>query len=198
LQAELPGTVLGVAKITVTKAISIEGANLNSSASSYFIGPGDGLRTNLSFDVSLGQPARGSRGWAEVAGFIECSSAENLRTIELFSGKLQTGARGPQHGAEIEFLGSAGKADEKIVFRADIPPERLLWLKAYAEGGQAVELSRANMMTVGNRRTYTFVATRTIPRSGKIVVGLLEGEKTVRLPFALTNVSLLGQPLAAR
>jgi hypothetical protein len=103
-----------------------------------------------------------------------------------------------EYDAELEFIGSAGIDGQRIVLRAEIPSERFQWLKVYSDGGQSLELSRRGQMQVGVRRTYTFVAPRAIPRAGKLVAGILTGDQTVRIPFALTNISMLGQPLAAR
>jgi hypothetical protein len=159
---------------------------------------GHTLQTNASFDLQLSSPPLNSSGLAVVSGVLECSSAEELRSVELISGKLRAGATGPEFGAEIEYAGSHVGGGGKLVLRTALPPEQLLSIEVIGEGGMVTELQPRGQMRVGTETTSTWLAPRGLPRSGKLVAEVLAGSKTLRIPFSVTNITLLGQPLAAR
>jgi hypothetical protein len=53
-------------------------------------------------------------------------------------------------------------------------------------------------MNIGEDKTYTFFTRRTVPRTGKLVAQAMSGRSVVRIPFAISNLTLLGQPMASR
>ena len=200
LTAELPGAVFSVDKITVTRAVTLEGGTLEAPEISYHPTTlrGQTLQTNVSFDLQLGSPSLSSRGLAEVSGFLECSSAENMRRVELVSGNLRAGAQGPEFGAEIESVGSHISGGGKLLLRSNLEPEQLLAMKAVGEDGSVVQLEPRGQMRVGQETTSTWLGSRPLPRTGKLVAEVLVGSRTLRIPFKVRNINLLGQPLVAK
>ena len=201
LEAELPGTILSVDDVKVSRATTLEGTDLlpksSSSQSEWVMRPFE-ISTNVTFDVHLSSPPLGSKGIAEVSGFLECSHAENLRTVELVSGKLRAGAKGTEFGAEIEDIRADMTGGQKLVLRLHLGPGKLLSLKAINDAGQIEHLKERGWMHVGGANTYTFSTPRAIPRSGRLVAELLVGSESLRIPFTVTNLTLLGQPLASK
>jgi hypothetical protein len=199
LTGDLPGPVSDISDVELTNAVTVEGISLVPSDTDIGSFRTHSGTTNVSFEVHLRPPPSDSKGLAKVAGYLECGSAENRRRIELFSGKLGQGAKGSAFGTEIEFIGGDGGAKgEKLVLAADFDFEQALSLKVIGEAGQTAELTRQGMIRFGNKRSCTFTAPGMIPRPGKIVAEVVTGSQKVRIPFAVTNLSLLGQPLAAR
>lgn len=201
LRADLPGAVLKVRHITVTEARTMEGTSLNPEP--IVVPQVAGVRnartqTSVEFNVRLASPPRDSAGLAEVSGFLECDRMENLRTVELLSGRLQNGARGTHFGAGIEFIGPHISGGGKLVLHSRLAPEQLAAVSLVNDAGQTISLERRGSMRVGPAYSYTFVATRELPRTGRVLADVLMDSHVVRIPFAVTNVSLLGQPLAAR
>jgi hypothetical protein len=200
LRAELPGAVFGVDEVEVTRAATLEGVLLegkgNARGAGWIASPQD-LRTNVNFDIYLASLSAESKGLAEVSGVLKCSSAENLRTVELISGRLGAGAKGAEFGAHLDYVGQNAAGSEKLVLRTSLEPQQLRSLKVINEASLTVSLDVRGTMNVGKEYTYTCVARRSIPRSGKLVADVMVGTQTLRIPFSVTNLTLLGQPLAA-
>jgi hypothetical protein len=214
LRAELPGPVFNVDKIEVTRAATLEGVLLKAKAYFYcavWIEDAPFLTTNVNFDVYLGSLAVDCKGLAELSGVLECVSSENLRTVELISGRLRAGAKGAEFGAHLDHVGLNDAGIEKLVLRTSLEPQQLRSLKVIDDSGLTVNLDIRRTMNVGKEYTYTcadrrsnprsgkFVADarQSIPSSGKLVAEVLAGSQSLRIPFSVTNLTLLGQPLAA-
>ena len=199
--ATLPGPVFTVNSVQVTRAMTVEGASLLSPmrpSSALSLPRQEQGWTNVSFDVHLAAPAADSKGIAEVSGVLECGSAENERIVDLVSGALRSGAQGTEFGAQIDEIRPHVAGGEKLVLRTRLAPEQIRSLKVVGDAGQTVSLEKRGSMAVGEERTYTYISTRPIPRSGRLVAEVMVGSQTVRFPFSVTNLTLLGQPLAAR
>lgn len=199
LKGDFAGAVSSVDEIELTRAITIEGINLvpRDSAGHRFLSIPQG-GTNVEFEVHLQAPPMNSKGLAELAGYLQCGSADNRRSVELVSGGLAQGAVGKAFGTEIEFVGSNAEGGERLVLRTDLEEEMMRSVKVIGDAGQAVVLSQRGLTRFGARRSYTFVASGVIPRSGRLVADIRVGSQKVRIPFAVTNITLLGQPLASR
>jgi hypothetical protein len=200
LKADLPGTVMSVNKIEVTRATTLEGDKLEAPRISHHQMSlrGRAPQTNAHFALQLASPPLNSKGLSEVSGFLECSSAENLRQVEVVSGSLRAGAKGAEFGAEIESVGSTISGGWKLVLRSSLETGQLLDIKAVGEDGSVVELEARGQMRVGQQSTSTWLASRPLPRTGKLVADVLVGSQTLRIPFKVTNINLLGQPLMAK
>jgi len=140
----LPGAVLEVKGIQFTRALTVEGLALKASLSIFDRrSPMDATTglTNLDFEVFLSSPPLTSKGIAELSGYFECESMENLRTVELFNGRLGPGARNSDFGTEIEFIGPYTLGGEKIILRSDLSPKRWLSLKLVTGAGHRHSVS---------------------------------------------------------
>ena len=200
LKAELPGAVFGVDEVELTRATTLEGVLLEGKGDARgggWIESQLDLRTNVTFDVHLASLSTDSKGLAEISGVLKCSSAENLRAVELISGRLGAGAKGAEFGAHLDYVGQNDAGSEKLVLRTSLEPRQLRSLKVINEASLTVSLDVRGTMNVGKEYTYTCVARRSIPRTGKLVADIMVGTQTLRIPFSVTNLTLLGQPLAA-
>ncbi|MCW5551275.1 MAG: hypothetical protein KIS67_03810 [Verrucomicrobiae bacterium] len=196
LRAELPGTVLSVNKVLVSRALTLEGVSLlrnQPSAHEFSNARLSPDWTQAHFEVRLNSPPRDSQGITELSGLLECTSAEHQRSVELVSGKLRGGVKGAEFGVQIDDIRSHLGGGEQMTLRVRLSPEQLRSLKAIGEGGLAVRLESRGRTQFGEDHIYTFVASRAIPRSGKLVAEVLLGSRTVRIPFSITNITLLGQ-----
>lgn len=205
LAAELPGTVLSVDKVSVDRAVTLEGASLLLPHRFGYGVSRSGvakLLTNVNFTIQLGAPPVDSKGIAELSGFPECRAAGSVRAMSLVPGPLRDGSRGTEFGAQLDELRTHVSGGDRIVLRARLAPEQLWSLKAVDDAGQTVRLEKHGMMAIGEERVYTFVSTRPIPRAGRLVAEVMTepaaGAPLLRIPFSVTNVTLMGQPLAAR
>jgi len=203
LRAELPGRVFDVTAVHLRRATTAEGVSLHPpQVKDYKLGGHNDTseRTNVFFSLGFGLPARDSRGWAELSGEIECASAQNFQEVELISGLLLAGTKGNSFTTELESVTNNKPGGYRVVLTTELELEsqRMLWVKIYSDGNQVLELTRQGTMTIGKRRSYTFTSSKPIPRSGRLVAGVLAGDQRVLIPFALTNITLLGQPLVSR
>jgi hypothetical protein len=205
LAAELPGMVLSVNKVGVNRAVTIEGANLlTPQRFSYGLSRSGLLKTltNVNFTVQLDAPAVDSKGISELSGVLECTGAGTLRTMELIPAPLRDGTRGKEFGAQLDEVRAHVSGGDRVVLRTRLAPEQLWSLQAVSDAGQSVSLERRGLMAIGEERVYTFTSARPIPRGGRLVAEVMtdapSGSRPLRIPFAVTNFTLLGQPLAAR
>ena len=201
LNADLPVSVSEIGEAKLTRAITIEGVDLVPQASDsdrYRWRTSSGGRTNVNFDVELQEPPLSSKGLAEVAGYLDCGSTDNHRIVELFSGKIRAGEKGKEFDTEIEYVGPNASGGEKLVVNTHLDNGRVLSFKVVGDAGQTATLQREGVIRFANKRSYTLVATGVVPRSGKLVAEMVTGSQRVHIPFSVTNVSLLGQPLASR
>ncbi len=205
LAAELPGTVLSVNKVGVERAVTVEGANLLSPQRFGYGLSRSGFSktlTNVNFTVQLEAPAVDSRGISELSGVLECTGAGSLRTVDLIPAPLRDGTRGREFGAQLDEVRTHVSGGHRVVLRTRLAPEQLWSLKAVSDSGQSVSLEKRGLMAIGQERVYTYTSARPIPRGGRLVAEVMtdapSGSETLRIPFSVTNFTLLGQPLAAK
>ena len=150
--------------------------------------------TNVSFTIRLTPPPIDSRGIADLSGVIECECPESTRTVDLVVGKIRGGAKGTEFNTQIDEVYPNWAGGDKLALRTSLSPEQLRSLRVIGENGQVVGLQSRNHTVVGNEHIYTYGSRTEFARSGKLVAEVLSGLQTVRIPFTLTNVTLLGQP----
>jgi hypothetical protein len=195
LKADLPGTVLKLNRIEVLRATTIEGSNLLPKYAwrdMPTLMPG---ATTLTFRVRLNEPPIESKGLAEVSGFLECDSMSNRRTVKLISGRLKTGAKGAEFDTQIDGIDPRLSGKDRISLRTRLKPEQIRSIRILGDAGQTAYLQQRGHTTLNDEHVITYLSDHEIPPKGKIVAEVLTGEQTLKIPFALTNVNLLGQPL---
>lgn len=195
LKAELPGTVLKLNRIEILSASTVEGTNLlpkNAWRDRPMLMPG---ATNLTFRVRLNEPPVESKGLAEVTGFLECDSMSNQRTVELISGRLKAGAKGTEFDTQIDGLDPRLSGMDRLSLRTRLKPEQIRSIRITSDAGQILYLQQSGHTLLNDEHVITYICRNEIPQNGKIVAEVLTGEQTLKIPFALTNVNLLGQPL---
>lgn len=199
LKARLAEPILAARSIEITQATTAEGRQLAASPGAIQLSspPGGDGATQLRFAVSMESPPPDSRGLSTLEGFIHGECPLNRRADELFAGPLRGTAAGLAPGTQLEFVPESPAGTGKIVLHSSLPPEHLLWLQVRTDAGRLLEARRQGTITVGERHAITFALPHPLPASGRVVAGRHDGRTTVRIPFALTNVNLLGQPVAA-
>jgi len=201
LLAELPGSVLRIDQVEIRRAQTLEGQRLSDEGFICLRRSPNSLQsqTNWSFEVRFSSPLSNSKGIAEISGVLQCVGAQNLRTVELFSGQIRSGEEGLEFGTSIENVAAVGTGGEKILIRTRLEPEQLVSLTAVDEAGLVTSLERQSqaVMRIGQEHTYSYFTRRTVPRTGKLVAKIMSGTVPVRIPFSVTNLTLLGQPRVA-
>ena len=198
LRAALSGIVLRAEKVRFTRATTLDGLDLlppnrNADLTANPVTSKDG--SSVSFQVNLKLAPAESRGLSELSGTLECAGMASQRTVELISGKLRAGARGAEFDTQIESFDPRMSGMDRLSLRTRLKPEQLRSLRVVGDAGQFSHLEQRGHTVVGDTHIITYVSRNEIPSTGKIVAEVLAGEQTLRIPFALTNVTLLGQPL---
>jgi len=198
MRAELPGSVLNVEAVEISRAETVEGVSLlNTSSHSARFNFQDISRSNLTFEINLRAPSVRSQGIAEVSGVLLCQVADNLRSVELVSGILRRGASSTEFETNIEEINRVGSGGDKLVLRTRITPKELMSLAVVDDTGFSFSLTRQGMMSIGSVHTFTYSSKRALPRAGKIIAQIRSGTKIVRVPFSVTNLALSGHSLVA-
>lgn len=199
LIAEFPGAVLCVNEVEVKHAKTVEGTDLlgSSGRNSRFFSRGR-PQTNFSFEVTLLPPSSRSQGIAEISGVLVCESMDQLRSVDLVSGQIKPGAKGSEFNTLIDNISKDSTGGERILVQTRLLPEEILSVAVVADSGVITKLEQERVMSIGSAKTYILTTPRSIPRSGRLVAQIYSGTKTVHFPFAVTNLNLLGQPLAAK
>lgn len=196
LNAELTGTAFTANRVELVRAVTREGAVLSAQNPRWNdtprLWPG---ATNVTFAVRLSPPPRDSQGIAELSGVLECTSPENVRTVELVAGKIRSGVKGTEFNTQIDdvYPNMASEGD-KLALRTSLKPEQLRSTRIVGDAGQVTILQLRSHTILGNDHIYTFASRNELPRTGKLLAEVITGTQTLRIPFALTNVTLLGQP----
>jgi hypothetical protein len=200
VRAQLAEPILAARAVEITRATTTEGLPLDASVGAIQVSPPRSLEgpADLRFAISMASPPPDSRGLARLEGVIVCERATRRRTEEIFSGRLQGTAPAAIPGSQLEFIPESPAGTGRIVLHTSRPPASLQGLEIRTAAGRMLELKPRGTVTVGSRHSITFVALHPLPTSGLVSARAHDGRTLVRVPFALTNVSLLGQPLAAQ
>jgi hypothetical protein len=198
LRAALSGIVLRVNKVQFTRAQTLEGLDLLQPNRNSDLGASPSVGTDRSmvfFRAGLQMPPLDTKGIAELSGVLECDSMASQRTIELISGRLRAGTRGTEFETQIDGYDPRMSGHDRLALRTQLKPEQLRSIHIVGDAGQRSQLEQRGHTVIGDMHIITYTTRNEIPPTGKIVAEVLTGEQTLRIPFAMTNVSLLGQPL---
>ncbi len=61
------------------------------------------------------------------------------------------------------------------------------------DGAQRVDLQQQGVMAINGQRTYTLVASAPVPPRGRLMAELDKNLPPLKFPFAVSNLTLLGQ-----
>jgi hypothetical protein len=200
LRAALSGIVLQANKVQFTRATTLEGLNLLPPNRNADLSANQSMSTDRStvfFRANLQPPPVDSKGIMELSGVVECASMASQRTVELVSGQLKGGSKGKEFETQIEFIDPRMSGMDRLSLRTRLKPEQLRSIRVVGDAGQLTYLEQRGHAFVGDTHVITYFSRNEIPHTGKIIAEVLTGEQTLRIPFALTNVTLLGQALPA-
>jgi hypothetical protein len=198
LRAGLSGIVLRVNKVQFTRAKTLEGLDLLRPNGNSDLGASPSVGTDPSmvfFRAGLQMPPLDTKGLAELSGVLECDSMASQRTVELISGRLRAGTKGAEFETQIDGYDPRMSGYDRLSLRTRLEPGQLRSIHIVGDAGQRSQLQQRGHTVIGDMHIITYITRNEIPSTGKIVAEVLTGEQTLRIPFALTNVTLLGQSL---
>lgn len=198
--AELPEPVLKVSGGSVEKAVTDTGSNLlhkdQWQREIHFPKLAKDNKAVL-FDVELLLPDENVKGLQEVSGKLECLTASGSKEVDLGITDLKAGARGKEFGALIQQLKPDTLREDhtELVLRLNLSYELIESINVYTEDGGKLDVSHGRTMWSDKQTTLEFSTKGKFPPKGRIVLNVYEGLSKNIVPFKITNISLMGQPL---
>jgi hypothetical protein len=201
LTFQLPVPVLYAERVDLEAAQTIEGLSLlqDRKWNEAFSGPSlQADKTTVVFNAKLKSPPLNSRGIGKVAGVLHCASTESVEWIELFNGDLVAGATGSRFGVAIHEIQRPAGRPEKVIVESDAELDRYHSFRIEGSPGQFVGLETEGKIQLNGMRLRTFIATGPLPKRGRILVEESKDVPTLKFPFVITDLTLLGRPITQK
>ncbi|MFQ6035903.1 MAG: hypothetical protein ACE5NM_08670 [Sedimentisphaerales bacterium] len=149
------------------------------------------------FDVKLAVPDEKAKGLSELSGVIECFKATGTKKIDLGVMDFKDGVSSSVPGFSIRSVKERyDKKGQEISLKVDLPRKSVKDVKFYDENGTEIDVSSGGRSSSqGRLLLISFKTKGKFPLRGRIVFEVLDGITKHRIPFKLTNISLLGRPL---
>ena len=148
------------------------------------------------FDVKLDVPEENAKGLSELSGTLECFKATGTKKIDLGVMDFKEGISSDVPGFSIRSVKeSYDKKGQEISLKVDLLRKSVKDVKFYHENGTEIDVSSGGRSSSQGRLLYISFKTKgEFPPRGRIVFEVLDGVTKHRIPFKLTNVSLIGRP----
>ncbi len=197
---ELPGAVLEVSEGKVTSAIAADGSDIlpEKEWDRKINHPRLAKdRTRVLFEVKVAAPGVDVKGFKEIAGTLEYTVGSGTTNVDLGITELRAGAQGTALGAAIkEIKPSFGnKGGQDLEVDLNLAPSELISMTLVAADGTETVLKSNGYGGYGRKFSMTFQSKTDFPVTGRLVAKLHAEVKHYEIPFKLTNLNLLGQPM---
>jgi hypothetical protein len=200
LIGELPGSVLAFSGGEVDAATALDGSDLlpeqewDRKINFPFLS-GDHL--SVMFEVSLQSPGPEVKGFKEISGSLTYSVGVGMTNVDLGFTEIQAGALGTEYGAMIKSLKQVFGANggQNLGIKLQLAPQEIISLKAVGTDGQEIILKQNGYSGMNGNFSYTYRVKTPIPANARLIVQKYDELKKYSLPFKLSNLNLLGQPI---
>ncbi|MGC9943027.1 MAG: hypothetical protein ABSE48_14445 [Verrucomicrobiota bacterium] len=200
LIGELPGSVKEFSGGELETATALDGSDLlpekqwDRTINFPFLS-----RDHLSvvFEVKLQSPGPDVKGFKEISGNLTYSVGTGSTNVDLGITEIRVGAEGSEFGARISSVrpGLAANGGQNLGIKLQLAPKYVISVKAVGADGQETVLKQNSYSGINGYFTYTFHAKTELPPNARLIVTKYAGIKKYSIPFKLTNLSLLGQPI---
>jgi hypothetical protein len=149
------------------------------------------------FELKLSPPGPAVKGFKEISGNLRYTVGVGITNVDLGITNIQAGAQGSEFGALIQSLKQALNQNRGPSFKLKIQlgPKEIISLKAISPDGQETVLRQMSYSGYNNNFTYNYGAKAELPPGTRLIVRKYGEIKKYSIPFKLTNLSLLGQPM---
>ena len=154
-------------------------------------------RTKVVFEINLSAPGPEVKGFKEISGTLGYSVAEGTTNVDLGISEIKAGATGSELGASIVSIkpGFGNNGGQDIELKLHLEPAELISLTAVGADGQETALERRGYGGGNHQYNITFNAKTEIPANSRLVAKVYSQVKQFEIPFKLSNLTLLGQPI---
>jgi hypothetical protein len=197
---ELPGSVMAVSGGEVDTAIALDGSDLlpDTDWDRKINFPNLSTdRATVVFEVNLKAPGPEARGFKEISGSLRYSVGLSITNIDLGITEIKAGAKGNEFGASIQSIkpGFGEKGGENIILKLLVGPTEIISLKAIGTDGQEINLRQTSYGGYNRTYTFTYHANVLLPSNARLIIQKYGEIKKYVIPFKLSNLTFLGQPL---
>ncbi|MEM6821209.1 MAG: hypothetical protein AAF558_04550 [Verrucomicrobiota bacterium] len=202
LVGEFDGAVLDVDEAEVTEASAVGGGSLlpESSFDRRIHHPSlsdDG--SVVVFEVKMKSPKEGQTGISRVGGAMQYYTAQGTREQDLKMASLKETAKGEVLDAVIKSREKRQWGDStryQLSLFLEIPRSYIKEVHFFDSTGKRLDGIKKNGHSAsGDSVTFTFSSDSEIPEEGNIKVILHDQIKKFKIPFEVSNIDWLGNPL---
>jgi len=195
---ELPEAVTKNTRFQINKALTERGQNLlpehkHVTGSNVYLSKD---KKAAMIEIELSNPDADTTALAEVSGALSGLNSSGTRKIEIGLMEFKAGAKSKVPGFSIKSVEKRGEEHSRITLKPDLSRDTLVDARFYRPDGTEIEVhrrgtwsSRGRILSIGYETKGSF------PPKGRIVFEVLDNVTKFRIPFELTNISLLGQQL---
>jgi hypothetical protein len=154
-------------------------------------------RTKVVFEINLRPPGPEAKGFKEISGTLGYSVAGGTTNVDLGISEIKADATGTGLGASIVSIkpGFGNNGGQDIELKLHLEPTELISLTAVGADGQETVLERRGYSGGNHQYNITFNAKTEIPASSRLVAKIYSQVEQFEIPFKLSNLTLLGQPI---
>lgn len=194
---ELPGAIMGVDKIVLTRAVADNGDDLMPSNEWNRETTWADLskdKAHVKWSFTLNQPGPAVSGLSEVSGTMYCQVAGSTKTVDTGLHQWVVGSTGSELGTTIEDrIESEYQHDLKLKLAVD---ERAIReIRFYDDRGEALVPTSHYSSSYDGQSSWTFSFDRTLPASGSIKAEINDAIEYYQIPFTVSQVDLFGKPM---
>jgi hypothetical protein len=146
------------------------------------------------FDITVKADPATLEGFLEIHGVLSALVAGKAEDVDLGFASLEAGADGRELGARIERLETGDEDRTALELRLAIARERVEKVSLVTGKGKELPLSPQGYSSSNDEVTFTYEIEGRPPKKARLVARVAKEVRTFLVPFAITNVGLLGEP----
>jgi hypothetical protein len=201
LIGELPSSILEAREGIVEKALADNGEDLLPESEwdrriSFPSVSSDGKA--ITFEVRLKAPSEEVEGLKELSGKLECQVPGASKEVDLGLKKFKKKAKGTEFEAVIASIEDAGWDDgtQQLSLDIGLSRDKIKSITFYDDQDKKLDVADSGYSSGSDRATLEFRLEGGFPKTGRIVVEVYEQVDKSIVAFNLSNITLLGKPMA--
>ena len=200
LIGELPGSIMAFSGGEVETATALDGSDLlpekewDRKINFPFLSRD---HSSVMFEVNLQVTGTAVKGFKEISGSLTYSVGIGMTNVDLGITEIKAGAQGSQFNAEIKSIkpGFGANGGQNLGIKLQLAAQDIISLKAVGADGQEIVLKQNGYSSFNEIYTYIYHAKTELPDTARLIVQKYGEVKKYSIPFKLTNLTLLGQPI---
>lgn len=195
---ELPGAIMKVDKVALTKAISASGDDLlpedEWSRETTWADLSKG-KNFVKWSFTLKRADLSSKGLGEIAGSLYCQVAQKTKVVDLGFKKLETGSAGTALNASMEEM-TVSDYQTELRIRVAVSSEMIKDVKAVGADGKPIVATNSYASSTSDTETvWSLSFEKPLPAKAKIQIELNDAVENYAIPFSIKNVDWFGRAI---